>query len=209
MDLGRIKPTQTYFNMGYEEKEIKANVVYKGKILNLRVDDILTPDGCPAKREYVEHRGGAGILAIDNEGYVYLVRQYRYAYREELLEIPAGKLEVGEAPIITATRELEEETGLKGKIADFGLLYPTPGYTNEPLYVFLATDLEKVERHLDEGEFLDVVCIPFREAYDKVMRGELRDGKTVFAILKYHALKIVVTYNFFFARTHIHALKYS
>lgn len=176
--------------MGYEEKEVKANVVYKGKILTLRVDDILTPDGKNAKREYVEHRGGAGILAIDKEGYVYLVKQYRYAYREELLEIPAGKLEEGEPAITTAMRELEEETGLKGKIEEFGLLYPTPGYTNEPLYIFIATDLETSEQHLDEGEFLDVVRLPFIEAYDMVISGKIKDGKTCFAILKYYALSL-------------------
>ena len=174
--------------MRYEEIEVKSKVIYDGKILKLKVDDILTPDGKIATREYVEHRGGAGVLAVDNDGYVYLVRQYRYAYREDLLEIPAGKLEEGEPPIVTASRELEEETGLQGKIEEFGLLYPTPGYTNEPLYIFLATDLRLVERHLDEGEFLDVVRIPFEKAYEMVMRGELRDGKTAFAILKYHAL---------------------
>ena len=175
--------------MSYEEKEVNKNVVYSCKILTLRVDDIITPDGKSAKREYVEHRGGAGILAVDEDEYVYLVRQYRYAYREELLEIPAGKLEIGEAPIVTASRELEEETGLSGSVREFGLLYPTPGYTNEPLYIFIATDLKKVGAHLDEGEFLDVIRMPFREAYDMVLKGEIKDGKTCYAILKYGALK--------------------
>ena len=175
--------------MNLEEKEVKKNVVYEGKILTLRVDDILTPDGKPAKREYVDHRGGASVLAVDEEECIYLVKQYRYAYREELLEIPAGKLEEGEDPLYTAIRELEEEVGLKGKIEEFGLLYPTPGYTNEPLYVFLATNLVKSEAHLDEGEFLDVVKIPLKEAYNMVLEGSIKDGKTAYAILKYVALK--------------------
>lgn len=174
--------------MAYEEKEVSSNLIYKGKILSLRVDDILTGDGKSAKREYVEHRGGAGVLAVDKEGYVYLVKQYRYAYRQELLEIPAGKLEEGEPPILTAERELEEETGLKAKIQEFGLLYPTPGYTNEPLYIFLATDLQRGNMHLDDGEFLDVVRMPFEQAYQMVLLNQIKDAKTVVAILKYKAL---------------------
>ncbi len=174
--------------MKYEEKEMNKNVVYSGKILTLRVDDVITPDGKEAKREYVEHRGGAGVLAVDEDGFVYLVRQYRYAYREELLEIPAGKLEEGEPAVLTAVRELEEETGLYGEVKEFGLLYPTPGYTNEPLYIFLATNLKKKERHLDEGEFLDVIKIPFSKAYSMVLSGEIKDAKTCYAILKYGAI---------------------
>lgn len=167
------------------EKEISANYIYKGKILNLRVDEIELPGGARSKREYVEHRGGAGILAVDKENYVYLVKQYRYAYREAILEIPAGKLEEGEEAIVTASRELKEETGLSGKIAPFGLLYPTPGYTNEPLYVFLATDLKWGEGKLDEGEFLDVLRIPFDEALAMVKDGRIKDAKTAYAILRY------------------------
>lgn len=171
--------------MEYIEKEVNKKYIYKGKILNLCVDDIMLPDGKYATREYVEHMGGAGILAVDTDGYIYLVRQYRYAYRESILEIPAGKLEEGEEPILTAQRELEEETGLVGKIEPFGLLYPTPGYTNEPLYVFLATELKAQQRHLDEDEFLDTVRMPFVEALKMVMAGDIKDAKTVYAILRY------------------------
>ncbi len=171
--------------MNLEEKELNANYVYKGKILNLRVDDVVLDGGEKAKREYVEHIGGAGVLAIDEENCVYLVRQYRYAYRQETLEIPAGKLERGEEPIVTAERELKEETGLNGKIEEYGLLYPTPGYTNEPLYVFLATSLTMEESHPDDGEYLCVERIPFKVALEKVVSGEIKDAKTCYAILKY------------------------
>lgn len=176
-------------NMDVTEKTLNKNYVYKGKILNLRVDDVTLPDGTSAKREFVEHRGGAGVFAIDEEDYVYLVSQFRYAYGEVLLEIPAGKLEKDEEPVKTAQRELYEETGLTGEIRDFGLLYPTPGYTNEPLYVFIATNLKKGESHLDEGEFLSVVRLPFDRVLDMVLNGEIKDGKTVFAVLKYAYLK--------------------
>lgn len=171
--------------MDLAEKELSANYVYKGKILNLRADDVELPDGRHSKREYVEHRGGASVLAVDNEGYVYLVKQYRYAYREAILEIPAGKLEAGEDPMVTAERELSEETGLSGKIEPFGLLYPTPGYTNEPLYVYLATELKAGNNHLDDDEFLSVVRIKFDEALGMVLSGEIRDAKTAYAILRY------------------------
>ena len=171
--------------MDLTEKEVQSNYVYKGRILNLRVDEVEIPDGSHSYREYVEHKGGASILAVDEEDYIYLVKQYRYAYREAILEIPAGKLEEGEEPIKTAERELREETGLEGKIEPFGLLYPTPAYTNEPLHVFLATDLNKVGSKLDEGEFLDVIRMPFEEALAHVMSGEIKDSKTVYAILRY------------------------
>ncbi|MBQ8178431.1 MAG: NUDIX hydrolase [Clostridia bacterium] len=170
------------------EKEVRKNYIYKGKILNLRADDVMLPDGSLSTREYVEHRGGASVLAVDDEGYVYLVKQYRYAYREAILEIPAGKLEVGEEPIVTAFRELSEETGLIGEIEPFGLLYPTPGYTNEPLYVFKATKLKKDVQRLDDGEFLDVIRIPFADALQMVMDGVIRDAKTAYAILRYARL---------------------
>lgn len=167
------------------ETELNQNAVYSGKILNLRVDDVLLPNGNVAKREYVEHRGGASVLAVDDDGYAYLVRQFRYPYREILTEIPAGKLEKGEAPEETARRELEEETGLTGDIVPYGLIYPTPGYTDERLYVFLAKNLTKRSEHLDEDEFLDVVKMPVKELLNKVNNGEIKDGKTCYAVLKY------------------------
>lgn len=167
------------------EKEVKANKLYDGRIINLRVDDVLLPDGKPAKREYVEHRGGAAILAIDGEGFVYLVRQFRYPYRETLLEIPAGKLEAGEDPVVTAARELAEETGLVAdSITPYGVIYPSPGYTNEKLYIYFASGLRQSEAHPDADEFLNVVRVPFEQALQGVIGGEIKDGKTCYAILK-------------------------
>ena len=167
------------------EKEVKANKLYDGRIINLRVDDVLLPDGRAAKREYVEHRGGAAILAIE-EGQVYLVRQFRYPYREVLLEIPAGKLEAGEEPIVTAARELEEETGLRAeRIEPYGVIYPSPGYTNEKLYIFVAYGSKQSAAHPDSDEFLNVVRMPVAEAIDKVTSGEIKDSKTCYALLKY------------------------
>ncbi|MBO7156757.1 MAG: NUDIX hydrolase [Clostridia bacterium] len=167
------------------EKEVNAHTLYSGKIINLRVDDIALPNGDCAIREYVEHKGGAAVLPIDNEGNAYLVKQFRYPYRELLLEIPAGKLEVGEPPIVTATRELKEETGFVGKVEPYGVLYPTPGYTNEKLYIFVATELEKGDMCLDNDEFLEVVKVPLEELTEWVLSGKIKDAKTAYAVLRY------------------------
>ncbi len=110
----------------------------KGKIVNLRCDDVLLPDGESCKREVIEHSGGAAVLCV-KEGKVALVRQFRYAYGEELYEIPAGKLDAGEDPAVAAVRELSEETGLTAERLNLlYVLYPTPGYTNEKIYIYRA-----------------------------------------------------------------------
>ena len=173
-------------NMDIDEKTLQETMLYKGRIISLYCDDVLLPNGDTAKREYVTHRGGAAILPVDEEGNVYLVRQFRYPYREEILEIPAGKLEEGEEFYSTAVRELEEETGMKaGKMTSLGILYPSPGYTNEHLYVYLATELGKGRIHLDEDEFVNTVKMPYREAYEMVMDNRIKDAKTCYAILRY------------------------
>ncbi len=167
------------------EETLKENCLYRGKILNLRVDDVRLSNGAAAKREYVEHRGGAAVLAV-KDGEAYFVRQYRYAYRESLIEIPAGKLEAGEDPMRAAARELEEETGLKAKsITPFGVIYPSPGYTNEKLYIFLATDLEEGQAHPDEDEFLRCIKMPIDSALKMIDSGEMTDAKTCYALLRY------------------------
>ncbi len=168
--------------MKYEEKTVKENYIYRGKILSLRCDDAILPDGKPCKREVVEHTGGATVLA-ETEAGIAFVRQYRYAYKEELYEIPAGKLNAGEDPVKAAARELSEETGL---IADrlklLTVLYPTPGYTDEKIYIYEAEGLNKGKEHLDEGEFLDTVYFPREEALAMVRDGRIRDGKTIAAL---------------------------
>ena len=165
------------------EKTVNKQYIYKGKIVNLRCDDALTPDGKPCKREVVEHHGGAAVLCV-LDGKVLLVRQYRYAYGEEVLEIPAGKLELGEDPMEAAMRELGEETGLKAERLNLLFtLYPSPGYCNEKIYIYQAEGLSAGEQHLDEGEFLSIVRLPVDEAIEMVKRGEIRDSKTIAALL--------------------------
>ncbi len=168
------------------EEQISSQTIYSGRIIDVCLDDVRLPDGKLSQREYVKHRGGACILAVDEDDSVYLVRQYRYPYGGVITEIPAGKLEIGEEPAVTAARELEEEVGIKAEhILPYGILYPTPGYTNERIYVFLATGLKKSRTHFDDEEFLNVVKMPFTELLGKVVRGEIHDAKTCYATLKY------------------------
>lgn len=169
------------------ERTAQKNVVFEGKIITVRCDDAVLPNGRPCKRELVEHPGGASVLCII-EGRAVLVRQFRYAYGEELLEIPAGKLSEGEDPASAAKRELEEETGLIAeKLSLLTVLYPSPGYSNERIYIYEAAGVRAGESHPDSDEFLKVEYVPFAEACNMVARGEIRDAKTVAALLYYRA----------------------
>lgn len=171
--------------MDYIEKTVKANYIFKGKILTLRCDDAELPDGKPCTREFVEHGGGACVLYV-NEGKVLLVRQYRYPYAESIYEIPAGKLDKGEEPIKTAIRELEEEGGL---VADelklLYVMYPSPGYTNEKIYIYQALSAHETTAHLDEGEYLDAEYIPLEKVKEMLLNGEINDAKTIIALQAY------------------------
>ena len=171
--------------MQLEEKTIKKNYIYRGKIINVRCDDAELPDGKPCRRERVEHLGGASVLCV-KDGKVALVRQFRYAYQEVIYEIPAGKLGEGEDPLEAAERELGEETGL---IADelvlLYVLYPTPGYTNEKIFIYEACGVREGNQHLDEGEFLNVEYIPVKKALSMIEDGTICDAKTIVALQHY------------------------
>lgn len=171
--------------MNLIEKTVKKNYLYRGKIVALRCDDAQLPDGRACKREVVEHPGGASVLCILN-GKVALVRQFRYAYGETLLEIPAGKLNAGEDPMPAAKRELEEETGLvAGRLEPLTVLYPTPGYTDEKIYIYEATEVREGRQRLDEDEFLSVEYYPLEEVERMIESGAVKDGKTIAALMLY------------------------
>ncbi len=171
--------------MEYIEKTAQKNYVYKGKILTLRCDDAILPNGQPCKREIIEHSGGACVLYVEN-GCALFVKQYRYAYGESLYEIPAGKLEIGEDPEKAAARELEEEAGIRaGRLERLFVAYPTPGYTNEKIYIYQAYDCVKTTAHLDEGEFLDIEYIPLEQVKQMLKNGEIKDAKTIIALQAY------------------------
>lgn len=171
--------------MDYIETMVESDLIYDGRIIKVKNDTVKLHTGAVSKREVVEHNGGVGILPVDADGNAYLVRQFRYPFGESVLEIPAGKLEVGEDPFECAVRELSEETGFTANEYTYlGRFYPSPGYCKETLHVYLARDLTKGEMHLDENEHLDVEKYSFDELIRMVMDGEILDAKTIIGILK-------------------------
>lgn len=178
--------------MDCKEYTKKENLIYKGRILSLYNDEVKLADGSESMREYVHHNGGSSVLAIDKEGYVYLVEQFRYPYRETILEIPAGKIDKGENSYDCAIRELKEEAGLSARsLVDLGLIYPSPGYTDEPLHIYYTEDFEVGENRLDEHELLNLKRIKLKDALKLIENNTIRDSKTVVAILRYVLEKTV------------------
>lgn len=168
--------------MNLTEKTIRKNTVYAGKIIRVRCDDALLPDGKPCRREVVEHPGGASVLYV-REGKVLLVRQFRYPYGEETLEIPAGKLDPGEDPAHTAARELAEETGWEpASVQHLYTIYPTPGYSAEKIYIYRAHGVRAGAVHPDADEFLTSAFYPVEDVFAMIERGEIRDAKTIIAV---------------------------
>ena len=171
--------------MDLTEKTIKKNYIYEGKIITVRRDDALLPNGAEAIREVVEHPGGVCVAPLTADGELIFVEQFRYPYMEVVLELPAGKLEKGEDPFEAGKRELEEETGcVAGNYIDCGKFYPSPGYCGEIIHLYLAKTLTKTQMHPDEDEYLEVLKLPIDEAVRRVMNGELRDGKTQTLVLR-------------------------
>lgn len=168
-----------------KETCISRRDVFSGRVVSVHVDDVLLPNGHLSTREVVEHNGGVAVLALDDDGNVLTVTQYRYVFGQELLEIPAGKLETGEDPVSAALRELREETGaMPDEFLPLGTILPSPGCFGETLHLFLARGLHFGAPKPDEDEFLRVERIPFTEMVRQVLNGRIRDGKTVAAVLK-------------------------
>lgn len=166
------------------EQLISSEYKYKGKIINLRIDDIKLPDGQYAKREVVEHPGGVSILAITDDNKILMVEQFRAGPRVVTLEVPAGKLERGEDPEICGLRELTEETGYKaGTFEKIGSFYLTPGYTDELIYIYVARKLSLDKANPDDDEFLNIKAYDFDELLQMVKNNEIKDAKTVISIL--------------------------
>lgn len=180
-----FKKGQTEFDH-LKETQIQSEDLFSGKVVHLFRDIVRLPDGKEGIREYVRHIGAAAVLPITKEGDALLVRQYRYPFAKALLEIPAGKRNsFTEDPILTAKRELEEETGMQCKnLIPLGEFYSSPAILDEIIWVYLANDLEKGIQNPDEDEFLELVRIPFAELVRMVERNEITDGKTQMAVLK-------------------------
>lgn len=172
--------------MTIQEKTLKCERIYEGKIINLRVDTVELPDRKYSKREIVEHGGAVGILPVTEDGKLILIRQFRKAVESMILEIPAGKLEEKEEPIQCAHRELTEETGLvAAQLTPMVDIYTSPGFCNERIHLYLATGLTQGEAHPDEDEYIQVVPLSLEEAMAHIARGEIKDSKTIIALLHY------------------------
>ena len=172
-------------SMDLTEKKIEEISRYSGILMDVRVDRVELPGGKQSKREIAEHPEGVTILPLDKNGDVYCVRQYRYAFSTDILEIPAGKLEPGEEPMAAAVRELGEETGIIAERIDpLGAFMMSPGFCTEVLHIYLARELHFGIAHPDEDELLNVEKYSLQTLLDMVMRGNICDAKSAIAILK-------------------------
>ncbi len=172
--------------MDLTEKTLTSDTLFEGRIVTLQRDTVELPNGHTSVREVCRHPQGVCVLPLRADGTVSLVRQYRYPMGRTLLELPAGKLDMGPEELeAAARRELGEETGLEaGEMIYLGKIYASPGFCDEVLHMYLARDLRQSAAHPDEDEFLDVEYMSLDELTDKVMADEISDAKTVAAVLK-------------------------
>ena len=167
------------------EKKIDGKTLYEGVIVNVRLDRAELVNGAVVRREVVEHPGGVTVIPVEEDGTVWCVRQFRYPFQREMLEVPAGKLEIGEKPLPAAVRELSEETGLEaGRMIYLGACCTSPGFSTEVLHIYLALELKHGDAHPDEDEFLNVEKHSLETLTEMVMSGEIDDAKTIIAVLK-------------------------
>lgn len=168
-----------------EEVRLSRKAVYEGIVVDLEHWKVQLPDGHEATREVLLHPGAAAIVAVDDQGQIVLVRQYRTPLERLTIELPAGKLDSpDEDMMVCAQRELEEETGLRASSwRPLTVLATTPGFCNERIGIYLATGLEDGAVHLDDDEFVDVIRMPLEAAVERVMTGGICDSKTMVGIL--------------------------
>ena len=169
-----------------KETTLNSKEIFNGVVAHLFIDEIELPNGDHSTREYLKHNGAVAVLPLDDDGNVYIVKQYRYPFSRVLTEIPAGKLDTpDEDHFEAAMRELREETGLTSKKVTFiGEYIGSPALLGETIYIYLAEELSAGEQDLDDAEFLNVEKIPLDTLVKMVMDGEIKDGKTVYAALK-------------------------
>lgn len=171
--------------MDLEEKQISENTLYSGKVITVQLCGVELPNGHESVREVVRHSGGAAVLLVSG-GKILMERQFRFPYNKVIWEIPAGKLNKGENPEHAARRELEEETGFRAeKLARLVEVYPSPGYTDEIIYVFLADGADYAAQHLDDDEFINAEFVEIEKVVSMIESGEICDAKTIAAVYKY------------------------
>jgi ADP-ribose pyrophosphatase len=165
-------------------KLLNSETIYRGRVFNLRQDDVLLPDGANTRLDIVDHPSAVVLVPIRGNDQILFIRQYRHAAAKAVLELPAGVLELDEDPEICALRELREETGMSaGKIQKIGGFFLAPGYSTEYLHTFLAADLKPDPLPADHDEFIDVIPIAIIQAYSMAEEGAIHDAKTLASLL--------------------------
>src|SRR5690625_1723530 len=178
----------------FAEKTLRAKHIFKGNIISLQVDEVQLPNGKTSTRELVKHPGAVAVIPITEEQKILFVKQYRKPLEKSLIEIPAGKLETGEKPEVTAIRELEEETGYTTKNLSYVTsFYTSPGFANELIHIYLATDLKQLAEPVaeDEDEFVELVPLTLDEAEEYVKEQRIHDAKTNYAVLYLRTLELL------------------
>ncbi len=167
-----------------KEETIKTKTIHKSSFLTLKSDKVLLPNGNTSTREWIKHPGAVCCIPILPDGKIGLIKQYRYAVKEEMIEIPAGKLDQNEIPEKCALRELEEETGYRAnKLTLLANIHPAVGFTDEKMWLYLAEGLVKTKQSLDADEFLYLFPTKLNKAVDMVWSGKITDVKTIIGIL--------------------------
>lgn len=162
---------------------MSSRQLYKGRVVDLRIEPVQLPNGASIELEIIHHPGAAAVVPLHDDGTVTLIRQFRHAAGGFLWEVPAGKLDAGEAPETCAVRELREEAGLLAqRWLRLGSVLTTPGFCDERIHLFLAQELTRTTQDLDADEILSLHDLPFREAIDMIRRGEIEDAKTIAAL---------------------------
>ena len=171
--------------MELTEPTLSSERLYTGRVVGLRIDTVRLPDGSPGTREVIEHANAVVVAPLNAQGHVTLVRQYRKPIEQALLELPAGGLDPGETPEQGALRELQEEIGqYPGTLEPLGGFYAAPGYSQEFLHLFLATDLQPSKLPHDHDEYIEVETVPLDEAVAMVLSGAICDAKSVAGLLR-------------------------
>ena len=167
-----------------KETRIASEQKFSGRLIDLYLDQVELPNGQTSSREWIDHPGAVCLIPVLPDDKICLIRQFRYGPREEFIEIPAGKLDSGEAPLDCAYRELEEETGYRAnKLTFLTNIHPAIGFSNEKMWMYLAEDLEKYKNKLDQDEFLELLPTPLEKALDWIWSGIITDVKTIIGLL--------------------------
>lgn len=167
------------------EEKISSKEIYDGVLLHVFSDEVRLPNGNTSVREWIKHPGAAAVVPIFSDGDVMLIKQFRYPLRKVFYEVPAGKIDKGEAPENTAERELKEETGIIfNELISLGDYHPTIGYSDEVIHLYMAQNVELAESKVDEDEFIITEKLPFEKAIEMAYSGEITDGKTIAALLR-------------------------